>query len=258
VTHQHVDHFGLASALVRRTGCRLGCIAPLAPRLADHWAQSRADERFVRGELRRHGIPPEADGPTARLADSLRYWADAVEADLILEDGDALPLAGRRIVAMHRPGHSPSDTVLWDADRRMLWTGDHLLGRISSNPLIARPLGDGAPPHRALIAYIASMRATAELDAELVLPGHHDPIADHRSLVEGRVGFHEERAVHIHGLLAERPAGAFDLALRIWGDRCYSQAFLVVSEIVAHLELLAERGLVVEGSSATGSVYAAV
>ena len=65
----------------------------------------------------------------------------------------------------------------------MLIAGDHLLGHISSNPLISRPLDRRAPragrPH-ALIDYIDSMRATRELPLELVLPGHGDPVTDHR------------------------------------------------------------------------------
>ena len=41
---------------------------------------------------------------------------------------------------LHRPGHSPSDTVFWDEQRQILIAGDHLLAHISSNPLVARPL----------------------------------------------------------------------------------------------------------------------
>src|SRR5438477_14726 len=82
--------------------------------------------------------------------------------------------------AVHRAGHSPSDTVFWDAERLILIAGDHLLGHISSTPLVSRPLEDsgrgaaGERP-RALVTYIESMLATRELPARIVLPGHGEP-----------------------------------------------------------------------------------
>ena len=92
-----------------------------------------------------------------------------------LHDGDELTLRDRTLRGvLHRPGHSPSDTVFWDEERRILIAGDHLLAHISSNPLISRPLEGGlsgrAPAGQALINYIDSMLATRELPAELVLP----------------------------------------------------------------------------------------
>ena len=70
----------------------------------------------------------------------------------------------------HRPGHSPSDTVFHDEASGELIGGDHLIKHISSNPLISRPL-DGAEPAerpKALVTYLASLRATREMDLEVV------------------------------------------------------------------------------------------
>ena len=60
-----------------------------------------------------------------------------------LHDGETLELRGRTLEVQLRPGHSPSDTVFWDAERRILIAADHLIKHISSNPLISRPL-DGS------------------------------------------------------------------------------------------------------------------
>ena len=71
------------------------------------------------------------------------------------------------------PGHSPSDTVFHDADRRELIGGDHLIKHISSNPLISRPLDGGDPADRpqALAIYLDSLAKTREMDVVRVLPG---------------------------------------------------------------------------------------
>ena len=102
----------------------------------------------------------------------------------------------------------------------MLIGGDHLLAHISSNPLISRPLtGDavGARPH-ALMIYIESMRATRELDLDLVLTGHGEPVTDHVALIDERLRMHDRRAAKLLGMLAPEPLTAYELALRDVGQ----------------------------------------
>jgi glyoxylase-like metal-dependent hydrolase (beta-lactamase superfamily II) len=93
----------------------------------------------------------------------------------VLRDGDAIELRDRTLEVQLRPGHSPSDTLFYDRDRRQLLAGDHLLRHISSNPLITPRPGSTDRP-RSLIAYLESLARTRELDVELTLPGHGDPI----------------------------------------------------------------------------------
>ena len=61
---------------------------------------------------------------------------------------------------------------------------DHLLKHISSNPLITRPRDGSGQRPQSLVTYLQSLRATREMDVQLVLPGHGDPISDHRSLID--------------------------------------------------------------------------
>jgi glyoxylase-like metal-dependent hydrolase (beta-lactamase superfamily II) len=161
----------------------------------------------------------------------------------------------------HRPGHSPSDTIFWDDERRMLLAGDHLLLHISSNPLISRPLTprsgseDGPPVRpRALLDYIESMRLTRELPAELVLPGHGDPITDHVALIDERFRMHERRAQKIERLLTEQPLSAHEIAHELWGNVAVTQAYLTISEVLGHVDLLLNAGSVVEEQGTDGVV----
>ena len=135
---------------------------------------------------------------------------------------------------LHRPGHSPSDTVFLDARATAtLLAGDHLIQHISSNPLISRQLGgksgepgDGRP--RALLTYMASLRETREMPVARVLPGHGDAFADHAALIDERFAMHERRARKIHGLLGERPLTAHEIAQALWGNVAVTQAFLTL------------------------------
>jgi glyoxylase-like metal-dependent hydrolase (beta-lactamase superfamily II) len=165
-----------------------------------------------------------------------------------LQDGEELRFGGRTLEVPHRPGHSPSDTVFWDAERKILLCGDHLIAHISSNPLISRPLdGSDERPH-ALMIYMDSLRLTRELPAEILLPGHGEPITDHRSLIDERFELHRRRAEKIQGLIVERPRSAYEIAQELWGNVAVTQAFLTLSEVLGHVDLLAAEGRVREVS----------
>ena len=165
-----------------------------------------------------------------------------------LRDGETLTFRDRTLRVHHRPGHSPTDTVFHDPDRRQLIAGDHLLKHVSSNPLMTRIPGGGSGVERPrpLIAYLESLRATREMELDLVLPGHGDPITEHRALIDDRFGLHERRAAKIHRLIGERPRTAYEIAQALWGNIAVTQAYLTLSEVLGHVDLLKQDGRVRE------------
>jgi glyoxylase-like metal-dependent hydrolase (beta-lactamase superfamily II) len=126
----------------------------------------------------------------------------------------------------------------------MLICGDHLIAHISSNPLVTRPLeGDSVGPRpQALVRYMESMRATRELPARLALAGHGEPIVDHATLIDDRLRMHRRRASKMLRMLEARPLTAYEIAVQIWGNVAVTQAYLTLSEVLGHLDLLANDG----------------
>src|SRR5207248_6429385 len=145
ITHQHMDHLGLVEILARRSGAQVAALHLLGPYLADFRSSATADDEFAQAVMRRHGIPSDMAAVLGAVGAAFRAFGSGARVTSELHEGDELELRDRRLRVLHRPGHSPSDTVFWDEQRRMLIAGDHLLGHISSNPLIARPL-DGRVP----------------------------------------------------------------------------------------------------------------
>jgi glyoxylase-like metal-dependent hydrolase (beta-lactamase superfamily II) len=156
----------------------------------------------------------------------------------------------------HRPGHSPSDTVLVDEERKLALGGDHLLRHISSNPLISRPL-DGSEGDRpqSLVIYLDSMARTREMDVDLVLTGHGEPIDDHRSLIDERFRLHERRADKLARLIGDQPRTAYELAQAMWGNVAVTQAYLTLSEVLGHTDLLVNDGRVREVVDSDGVAH---
>jgi glyoxylase-like metal-dependent hydrolase (beta-lactamase superfamily II) len=252
ITHQHIDHFGLAAILARRSGAEVAALDAVAPFLASYGQEAELDDLFAERLMLRHGIPPEVVTVLRAVSAGFRGWGSAVEVTRPLADGSAVELRDRTLRVLHRPGHSPSDTVLVDESRSMMLAADHLIAHISSNPLLARPLGassetayDGPRP-QALLTYIDSLEKTRAMELSLVLPGHGRPITDHVALIDERFRLHRRRAEKIGRLIAAQPRTAHEIAQELWGNVAVTQAFLTLSEVLGHVDLLLRDGAVIE------------
>jgi glyoxylase-like metal-dependent hydrolase (beta-lactamase superfamily II) len=259
LTHQHMDHIGLLEILARRSGAEVAALHLLAGYLNDFTRSATADDDFAQAVMRRHGVPGDLATALGSVGAAFRAFGSRGRVTRELHDGEELEFRNRSLEVLHRPGHSPSDTIFWDAKRRILIAGDHLLAHISSNPLISRPLpakpGAGRP--RALIQYIDSLRATRTLPADLVLTGHGPPIRDHVALIDERLALHRRRAEKILEMLQDGPLSAYDLAVKMWGNVAVTQAYLTLSEVLGHLDVLLSEGRIVEQDSGPVALFAA-
>jgi glyoxylase-like metal-dependent hydrolase (beta-lactamase superfamily II) len=259
VTHQHIDHIGLVKILAERSGAEVVALDRLVPFLERYREEAAADDEFATETMLRHGIDEEVARALASVSLAFRAWGAGSSVDRPLEAGSTLGFGARSLEVLFRPGHSATDTVFLDASRGLLIGGDHLLATISSNPLISRPApGTGETRRRALIEYLDSLRLTREMDVELVLPGHGDPITDHRALIDRRLQLHARRADKIHALIAERPRSAHEVAQALWGNIAVTQAFLTLSEVLGHTDILLAEGRVAEQEESGHVVFHAV
>ena len=264
LTHQHIDHLGLVEIIVQHSGAEVAALDAAVRRLANFAQDAERDDEFSAQLMLRNGIPENVVIALQGVSRSFRAWGSRARVTRPLRDGEVLELRDRRLEVMHRPGHSPSDTVFWDAERRILFAADHLLPTISSNPLISRPLEAEAKPKpspgvvepasgggsdrrtQALATYIDSLRKTRELPAEIVLPGHGDPVTNHVALIDERLLKTERRKEKILGLVREGHTTGHEIAQELWGNVAVTQAFLTLSEVIGHLDLLVNEGLVRE------------
>jgi glyoxylase-like metal-dependent hydrolase (beta-lactamase superfamily II) len=275
VTHQHIDHIGLVEILAKRSGAEVCALDRLAPWLADYRREMEEGDTFSAQIMLRNGIPQDVVYALRAVSASFRAWGAAAHVTTPLADGELLEFEGRSWRVLHRPGHSPSDTVFWDQVSGELFGGDHLIKRISSNPLLSKPLGPlppregsagekdgakslasgakpldvqngGAERPKALMTYLDSLRQTREMELSIVHPGHGEPVEDHRALIDERFRMHERRAEKLYGLISEEPRNAYELAQEMWGNVAVTQAFLTLSEVLGHVDLLIDEGRVVE------------
>jgi glyoxylase-like metal-dependent hydrolase (beta-lactamase superfamily II) len=253
LTHHHLDHSGLASSIAERTGARVACAARTAAWGMEYDERVAHERHFGRRLLAAHGVPAALIERSEPFWDHIvRNSAGFVSTD-VLAEGDVVRAGGRFLRVIERPGHSVTDTLFVDETDGVALVGDHLLAEITSGAEVvpAEPTDEGR--RRALAQYLDALRQTAVLPLELLLPGHGPVIRAHRRLIADRLEFHEERLRKIAALVDADGSTAFDLARRIWGSEVAgTQAVLAVWEVVGHLDVLAERGLVAEGTRDDG------
>jgi glyoxylase-like metal-dependent hydrolase (beta-lactamase superfamily II) len=253
LTHQHHDHVGLAAEVRRASGARIAAIGPLADFLGDLDHNLEMDDRYAVATMLHNGVEAEVAESLHELSRAFRRFSRPAHVERRLADGDRIVAGGRTLTVLERSGHSPTDTVFHDESDALLVGGDHLLDQISSNPLAQWPVGTRDPElaarapdrRRPLLDYLASMRRTAELEVSVVLPGHGEPFGDHRRLIERRERMHRRRARKILRSI-ERPTTAAALASRLWRHVPVTQAYLALSEALAHLDLLEAEGRVAQ------------
>jgi hypothetical protein len=104
------------------------------------------------------------------------------------------------------------------------------------------------------VTYLASLEQTRQMELEVVLAGHGDAFDGHAALIEERVRLHARRAERILKLIADRPRSAYALAQEMWGNIAVTQAYLTLSEVLGHVDLLLADGSVQEREDGSGVV----
>lgn len=246
VTHHHIDHLGLVEIVQHRSGATVTCLDRCAEKLENFDDDASAADRWAYHIMRENGVPEDVAIALRAVAKAFRGWGSSAKVDRVLHDGDVLEFRDRRLEVAWRPGHSISDTVFWNAETKSLLAADHLIKKISSNPILERPAAEGEPRPQELVVYIESMKKSREVPAEVVYSGHGEPIADHVALIDDRIAMHAKRVEKLFGMLGSESKTAHDLARETWGNIAVTQAFLTLSEVIGHMDILVNDGRVEE------------
>lgn len=244
VTHGHVDHFGGARHVQKRAERDVPVLVhPVdAPKLtAGGWVFHEHVAAYGR-HLVRLGTPPDVAARSLELGAPAFEIARPVARTEPLADGEILRARHVELRILHAPGHTPGLIVLHDAEHRLLFSNDHLLEKISPNPLIDLGPRDEPGWFRPLFAYEESIQLIRALELDAVFPGHGPPFGGHRRVIDSLLAFQRRRQVRLRALVAERPRTPWDLTRELFPSTGPAELFLTLSETVANLEVLEARG----------------
>jgi glyoxylase-like metal-dependent hydrolase (beta-lactamase superfamily II) len=241
-THAHSDHYGQAATIVQRTGCELW----MHPKY-EHMSVEERDPKATlerRVEVaRQSGVPEE---PLRRYAAEREHHESGISG-VIAPDRELLPgvVVNTDLgpwSVYETPGHAPSHVCLFQPERRLLISGDHLLGRIS----LFFDFGYSPDP---VGEFLSSLDVVQRLGARLCLPGHGRTFTDVLAHIEGNRTLVAEHMARVGDAIAAEPLTAFEIVPRIYSSELATQSGpWLLSETLAmlvHLEALGEARRVV-------------
>jgi len=199
-----------------------------------------------RALLRRCGVPELTLDELAGASMMIRRVVAMAKPDRLVEDGDDLGLPGWDLRAVWTPGHSPGHLCFVSPERRVLFSGDHVLAKIT--PIVAVHPQSGPNP---LADYLDALAAVRKLEVDEVLPAHEYRFLELAERVDTVMAHHDERLAEIERVLAEGGAAAcWDVATRLTWSRPWETIppFMRRSannETLAHLVWLEAKGRVV-------------
>jgi glyoxylase-like metal-dependent hydrolase (beta-lactamase superfamily II) len=236
-THAHSDHYGQAATIIDRSGCELW-MHPNHRHMTE--AAADPDEALERRlEIaRQSGVPEE---PLQAYAEARRRSGGFGIARIVEPDRDLL--GGVEVQTdlgtwqVHEtPGHAPSHVCLLQAERRLLISGDHLLGRVS----IYFDHGHSPDPAG---EFLRSLDVVERLGARLCLAGHGRTFADVQAHIDANRRLVDERLGKVEEVIAGEPLTAFDAVPRIYGEAITPlNASWWLSEALCYLEHLEIEG----------------
>lgn len=197
ITHVHPDHYGLAGHVREQTSAWIAMHPAETPRIAG-CHQERVDEIGRMADwLRQVGAPGTDFDHLRNEAEEIVSHISMTQPDRKLADGDPVPGTDETLLAVHTPGHTPGHLCFYDRERELLFTGDHILPRVTPN--ISKRPGSGEDPLADFLSSIGKIRLYRDA---LVLPGHEWTFDKIGNRLDALVSHHEERLTEIEQAVA--------------------------------------------------------
>jgi glyoxylase-like metal-dependent hydrolase (beta-lactamase superfamily II) len=244
VTHIHPDHYGMAGRIKRISGARI---------YMHEIENSIIDTRYVHMDallaqtaewLKINGVPAEETGDIRDASLDIVDLVVPARPDVILHGGEMITTGEFNFNAIWTPGHSPGHICLYEPEKKVLLSGDHILPTITPN--IGRHPQSAENP---LGMYLESLQEMRKLDVSLVLPGHDEPFTGLVPRIDEIISHHEQRNLEILAAVSSQPRTAFDIAEYVtWGTNASWRELppihrrMAIFETIAHLEYMITRG----------------
>jgi len=247
VTHLHPDHMGMAGTL-ERAGAEVLMHTPEIAAAKRVWSKGHEQIDASYDWFVRHGMPRDIDEGMRQAWIAMGARVDDLDQVSGVDDGEVVDLGGRLTRLRWTPGHTDYHAVLIDERDGVLFSGDHVLPRITSNIGLYPssrddPLGD-------FLDALARMR---DLPVKRVLPAHGDPFDDLAGRIDELLAHHAARLEATIAVVGIAHHDAYTIARRLFPVlRSPHEERFALAETLAHLRHLERKGRVreIDGSPA--------
>ncbi len=255
ISHYHPDHTAFAGRLQRAFDCDVyiheadwqrmqlmeqmrqaddGSGEAFRRRFSSGWAAS-LDGREFAGEQSQD----QRDSMFTRMREAMQDIDLPLPQPSLLTGGEVIEIGGRRLEAIWTPGHTEGHLCVRDLEHDALFTGDHLLGRIT--PHIGMWPDQ---PRSPLPDFEQSLGVVAQLNPSVALPAHEAVIAHPAERAAEILEHHQTRRQEMLDAVADGQHAIVDIAVQTFPKQAHDrmQLTMAMSETVAHLEALVAEG----------------
>lgn len=241
ITHFHSDHCGQAARIrdLGRAQIAMGDTERTVWEGAQAGLDNQPEEQFLH-----HGLPPQQAKAHVEVLPYLKSLGTPFDIDLRLGPGQTLVAKRRRFEAFITPGHTPGHVCLFLPEEKLMFSGDHILQKITPNIGLhpysgPDPLGD----------YLQSLRATLALGATRLLPAHGPVVEDPETRIHELLQHHDRRLQSCLEALGSTPQTAYAVSLQVFGTSLdHFGRWMAMGETLSHLEHLVHQGQVVKAN----------
>ena len=247
LTHHHPDHAGWIDAF---PNAKVYGHAYNDLWLARDPAFFAYHDEFYLERLIEEGVPQKYHAWVEKMKRPVAFMGNR-PLDMTVEEGDALPgHPGWTVV--ETLGHAQSHVSFWHAESKEMIGGDHILEKISSNPLIEPPLNPSAGRPQAMIQYNESLRKVMTMPVEKIYSGHGNEVYNVHALIAHRLEKQHDRAMKVHAMLAEAHLTIFEITQNLFPSVYEKELGLTLSETIGQVDYLLAEGLAIESRDQNG------
>jgi glyoxylase-like metal-dependent hydrolase (beta-lactamase superfamily II) len=246
VTHVHPDHYGMAGRIKKLSGATIAMHPIEKDMIVPRYVHMEELLHQTDRMLVDNGVPHDEMEKLRDATVGLEHFIDPTPPDITLRDGATITTGEFTFQVIWTPGHSSGHLCLYEPQKKILLSGDHILPKITPNisvhpQSIENPLG----------RYIDSLKEMRRLKVELVLPGHDQPFTEYASRIDEIIHHHELRKQEILSVMGSEPRTTYHIAREItwgensrWHDLPPFHKRMAVFETLAHLEKMANDGII--------------
>ena len=257
VTHLHSDHVGLASYLEEKNIKEI-FISPIDGKFVGeesdensyHW-QSILKQAHFQGLDKENLDIKDHPGYKNRPTKSFNYTP--------VNPGDKLTIGDFNFEFLDEAGHTPGMLGLFERDKKILFCGDHILGKITPNiTWWGDEYGDS------LATYLENIKKIKDLDIKYLFSSHRFLVDDVNKRIDELIAHHKKRldeslsVVKKYGKIDTTDLSkmlSWDIRAKNWDDFPKSQKWFAVGEASAHLIYLRNKNLIKEEINEDGVAY---
>ena len=240
-THLHTDHIGL-SEMIRKEGVLLG-LYENSVEYVEKYNDWNLRFKDLANYSKREGAPKEFL-EDMKMIETPKFAGTLTNPDILIKDGESPDKTTKgRLTAIFTPGHDASEVSFIDNKSKILFSGDHILPRIT--PFV--PVEN--ENSNTLEDFLESLEKTLPFDKTIIAPGHGEIIESPNKRIEQMILHHKRRLERVLKLLGEEELTGWEVYQKLFPERLdIMNRRLALQETLSHLLYLKNKGRVLHNT----------